>query len=58
MIYDKAINSICGITMVELLFYNNFVGDITTIGFQLNPYDSCVENVIQNQPTVCCVVYW
>ena len=27
-----------------LLFYQKFVGDLMTIGFELNPYDPCVAN--------------
>ena len=27
-----------------LFFYQKFVGDLMTIGFELNPYDPCVTN--------------
>ena len=27
-----------------LLLYQKFVGDLMTIGFDLNPYDPCVAN--------------
>ena len=48
MIFVKALNAIYGITKAEILFYSKFVGDITPIGFKLNPYDPCVENTLIN----------
>ena len=32
-----------------LLFYQKFVGDLMTIGFELNPYDPCVANKTINR---------
>ena len=31
------------------LFYQKFVGDLMTIGFELNPYDPCVANKTINR---------
>ena len=42
MLYFKALNAIYIIMKAEGLFYKNFVGDITSIGFKLNPYDPSV----------------
>ena len=47
-LYFKAINAIYGIIKAELLFHKNCVGNIITIGFNLNPYESCVSNKIIN----------
>ena len=44
MLYVRALNAIYGITKAALLFYQKFVGDLMTIGFELNPYDPCVTN--------------
>ena len=44
MLYVRAFNTIYGIMKAALLFYQNFVGDLMTIGFELNPYDPCVAN--------------
>ena len=32
----------------ELLFNKKFVGDLTSIGFKLNPYHPCVTNKLIN----------
>ena len=44
VLYVRALNEIYGIMKAALLFYQNFVGDLMTIGFELNPYDPCVAN--------------
>ena len=38
-----------------LLFYRKFVADLTSLGFDINPYDPCVTNKIINgkQITIC-----
>jgi hypothetical protein len=38
-----------------LLFYRKFVADLTSLGFDINPYDPCVANKIINgkQITIC-----
>ena len=40
-----------------LLFYQNFVGDLMTIGFELNPYDPCVANKTINGKQLTLVWY-
>ena len=44
MLYVRELNSIYGIMKAALLLYHKFVGDLMTIGFELNPYDPCVAN--------------
>ena len=44
MLYARALNAIYDIMKAALLFYQKFVGDLMKIGFDLNPYDSCVTN--------------
>ena len=44
MLYVRALNAIYGIMKAALLFYQKFVGDLMTIGFELNPYEPCVAN--------------
>ena len=48
MICLKAFNAIYGIIKAALLFYKQFVGDLSTIGFNINPYDPYVANKITN----------
>ena len=40
----RALNAIYVIMKAALLFYQNFIGYLMTIGFELNPYDPCVVN--------------
>ena len=49
MLYVRALNAIYGIMKAELLFYQKFVGDLMTIGFELNPYNPCVANKTINR---------
>ena len=44
MLYVRELNAIYGIMKAALLFYRKFVRDLTTIGFELKPYDPCVTN--------------
>ena len=48
MLYVKVINAIYGIMKVEILYHKNFVGDITTSGFNINPYGKCVAKNLIN----------
>lgn len=54
VLYVKLLNALYGIMKAALLFYQHFVGDLESIGFQLNPYDPCVANkmVDGNQLTI------
>ena len=44
VLHMRALDAIYGIMKAALLFYQKFVGDLMTIGFELNPYDPCVGN--------------
>ena len=44
MLYLRALKNIYGIMKDVLLFYQQFVGYLMTIGFDLKPYDPCVTN--------------
>ena len=48
VLYLISLNVIYVIMKAALLFYQKFVGDLMTIGFDLNPYDSCVANKTTN----------
>ena len=48
-LYARALNEIYGIMKATLIFYQKFVGDLMTIGFELNPYDPCVANKTINR---------
>ena len=39
-----------------LLFYKRLRKDLENIGFKINPYDSCVANMMVNGTQ--CTVYW
>ena len=56
VIYVKALNAIYEIMKASLLFHKKFVGDITTIGFKLNPYVQYVTNkqIKGSKMTVVC----
>ena len=43
-LYVRTLNVIYGIMKAALLFYLKFVESLTSTGFVLNPYDSCVAN--------------
>ena len=46
VLYVEALNALYWILKVALLFYNIFVENLKSIGFQLNPYDPCVADKI------------
>ena len=43
-LYVRTLNAIYGIMKAALLFYLKFVESLTSIGFVLNLYDSCITN--------------
>ena len=47
MLYLKALNTIY-VIIKEALYFAIFFGDLTCIGFKLNPYDPFVANTIIN----------
>jgi len=44
ILFVKLKNALYGLMHAALLFYEQFVNDICSIGFVLNPYDPCVAS--------------
>jgi hypothetical protein len=44
VMYVCLLNALYGIIRADLLFYQRFVKDLRSIGFELNPYNPCVAN--------------
>jgi hypothetical protein len=46
MLYVRLLNALYGIMRGALLYYQKFVKNLHTVGFEVNPYDPCVANKI------------
>jgi hypothetical protein len=46
VLYVRLLNALYGIMKAALLYYQRFVKDLMSIGFEINPYDPCVTNKI------------
>jgi hypothetical protein len=48
-------NALYGTMVASLLYYRKFTKSLTSVGFEINPYDPCVANKIVNgmQMTIC-----
>ena len=58
VLYVIALNAIYSIMKTALLFYQKCVGDLMTIGFDLNPCDPCVANkTINGKKTYPCMAH-
>ena len=44
VLYVRLLNALYGIMKAALLYYQCFVADLKSIGFEINPYDPCVAN--------------
>jgi hypothetical protein len=44
VMYVRLLNALYGIMKVTLLFYQCFVQDLMSIGFEISPYDPCIAN--------------
>ncbi len=55
VLYAQLEKAVYGMMKSALLFYRKLVADLTSLGFELNPYDPCVANKIINgkQIMVC-----
>ena len=53
-LYVEMLKALYGMLVASLLYYKKFREDISTIGFEVNPYDVCVANRIihDNQHTI------
>ena len=45
-LYVIMLRALYGMMISSLLYYRKFLGDMKSIGFQINPYDPCVANRI------------
>ena len=46
VVYVRLLNALYGIMKAALLYYQRFVKDLKSVGFEINPYDPCVANKI------------
>jgi hypothetical protein len=46
VLYVRLLNDLYGIMKAALLYCHHFVADLTSIGFEINPYDPCVANKV------------
>jgi hypothetical protein len=46
VLYVRLLNALYGLMKAALLYYQRFVTDLKSIGFEINPYDPCVANKI------------
>jgi hypothetical protein len=48
-------NALYGTMVASLLYYRKFTKSLTSVGFEINPYDPCVANktVVGMQMTIC-----
>jgi hypothetical protein len=55
VLYVQLEKAVYGMMKSALLFYRKFVANLTSLGFDINPYDPCVANKIINgkQITIC-----
>ena len=55
VLYVQLEKAVYGMVKSALLFYRKLVADLTSLGFEINPYDPCVANKIINgkQITIC-----
>ena len=44
VLYIQLLKALHGCLISELLFYKKFLADLESIGFKMNPYDTCVVN--------------
>ena len=55
VLYVQLEKAVYGMMKSALLFYRKLVADLTSLGFEINPYNPCVANKIINgkQITIC-----
>ena len=55
VLYVQLEKAVCRMMKSALLFYCKLVADLTSLGYEINPYDPCVANKIINgkQMTIC-----
>ena len=48
MLYVKLLKALYGLLKSALLFYKKLAGELVNMGFEINPYDPCVDNKTVN----------
>ena len=48
ILYISMLKPLCGMMKVAILYYKQFIKDITKIDYAINPYEPCVANKIVN----------
>ena len=48
VLYVRMLKLLYEMLVVSLFYYKRFLDDVTKIGFEHNPYDSCVANRMVN----------
>ena len=48
VLYVQLEKAVYGMMKSALLFYRKLVADLTSLGYEINPYDPCVANKIIN----------
>ena len=48
ILYGEINRTVYGATLSSLLFYQNLATQLEKWGFDVNPYDLCIENKIEN----------
>ena len=48
ILYISILKPLCGMMKVAILYYKQFIKDITKIDYAINPYEPCIANKIVN----------
>ena len=48
ILYISMLKPLCGMMKVAILYYKQFIKDITKIDYAINPYESCIVNKMVN----------
>ena len=58
MLYVRLSKALYGILRAALLFYKRLRKDLEDMGFEVNPYDPSLANMMVNEAygTVCCIL--
>ena len=54
MLYVKLSKALYGMLRAALLFYKRLRKDLENMGFEVNPYDPCVANMMVNRAQSLC----
>ena len=48
ILYVRLLTALYGMLIASLLYYNKYRKDIESTGFEVNPFDACVANIMFN----------